>query len=170
MSPRGEHPNSKANLVELPVVHGAFSVTVQATGIPIKKHCPLCAYCDGCDAGEKDLCPLLVKWSAETQVDLQRRGASPESAEQITRLLGILRQGYAYLAREGFVKVDKGIVTPQPVCRHLGVYENALSRALRDCGLHRALPGDESPLTPEALARMHREAREAEVEEGGDDE
>lgn len=142
MSPKGEHPKSRAALLEhrkdLPAVHGAFSVTVQATGIPIRKHCPLCSYCDGCDAGEKDLCPNLVQWSAKTQIELQRRGASSESAEQITRLLGILRQGYAYLAREGLVKIEKGTVTPQPICKHLGVYENTLARVLRDSGLNRS--------------------------------
>lgn len=138
MSPKGEHPNSRANLKDLPVVHGVFTVTVQATGIPTREHCPLCDFCEGCDAGEKDLCPNLVKWSAATQLELQQRGASPESAEQITRLLGILRQGYAYLAREGLVKVENSVVTQQPICTHLGVYENTLARVLRDAGLNRS--------------------------------
>ena len=166
----GSSPNSRAALMrhrkDLPAVHGMFSRTVQVTGVPRRKVCPYRTECE-CDVADDVPCPVLTEWAAAEIVELIEAGASEATASQAVRLMGVLRQGYSYLAEHGAFRFDRGEVFPQPALKTISVAENSLARLLRDGGLNRALPSG-AGLTQEGLAEMHKRARRAEEAEDDD--
>lgn len=172
---RGKHAASLANLETGRLdttIHGLYSRSVQLYGVPLKKICPFKADCD-CEGPDDQPCPALTARAAAKQAELETHGVGADTAAQIVRLDGQLLQAYSYLSKSGYVRIGKDdqtgqpILAPQPILTHVGVIENALARVLRDSGLNRALPGG-GPLTPEALAKMHQEAKEAEEAEDAD--
>lgn len=147
------------------VKHGAFTRSVLVYGIPLQKHCPFRAECD-CPDSPDSPCGVLTTRSVERQLDLEGRGLSPESASQVVRLEAQLVQLYHYVAEHGMVKVEDGVVNPQPCLKHLGLIENSMSRILRDTGQTKS-KGTQVPTLEEYIAaKRAQEAEEAEDAEG----
>lgn len=155
----------EASLEHLPEPrHGMYTRSVQLTGIPARKVCPFGDKCE-CDVGPDDPCPVLTRWSAEKVVDLVDAGASEEAAEQIVRLLGLIRQGYAFIGEHGAFQVKEGTVSAQPALKAIGVAENSLTRLLRDTGLHRG-NGSQPPSLEEYLEKRRAEDDGEEDQDG----